>query len=247
MAAKKILSVGFELASNDVTYCDFQEDISLLDWDIVLFKPVIGSYLTYSSDYYQGKPSLSDSSSFRLKEQCDHWHREIKDAFDSGKTVIVFLSELHEVYVDTGERRYSGTGRNQKTTRIVSLHNNYSVIPATLSPVSTKGAAIKLATRNADVIATYWREFEEVSQYKVLLTADKIPACLLTKNGDKPVGALYRSKNSNGSLILLPDIDFYAEGFLREKGDEQHWTPAATQFAARMVSAIVSSNSRSSY
>ncbi|MCC8986408.1 MAG: hypothetical protein LM523_01620 [Candidatus Contendobacter sp.] len=203
MAAKKILSVGFELASNDVTYCDFQEDISLLDWDIVLFKPVIGSYLTYSSDYYQGKPSLSDSSSFRLKEQCDHWHREIKDAFDSGKTVIVFLSELHEVYVDTGERRYSGTGRNQKTTRIVSLHNNYSVIPATLSPVSTKGAAIKLATRNADVIATYWKEFEEVSQYKVLLTADKIPACLLTKNGDKPVGALYRSKNSNGSLIVI--------------------------------------------
>jgi hypothetical protein len=239
MAAKKILSVGLELASDDVKYSGFEEDISLLDWDVILFKPVIGSFLTYSPDYYQGKPSLSDSDSFRLKKQCDHWYREIKDALESGKTVIVFLSELQEIYVDTGERRYSGTGRNQKTTRIVSLHNNYSVIPATLSPISTKGAAIKLATRNADVIAPYWKEFEEVSQYKVVLTADKVPACLLTKNGDKPVGALYRSKNSNGSLILLPDIDFYAEKFLRNKGDEQHWTPAATQFAARMVSAVV--------
>lgn len=239
MTAKKLLSVGFELASDDVQYCDFQEDISLLDWDIVLFKPVIGSYFSYTADYYQGKPSLSDSSSFHLKEQCDHWRREIKDAFDSGKTVIVFLSELQEVYVDTGERRHSGTGRNQKTTRIVALHNNYSVIPATLSPIGTKGAAIKLATRNADVIAPYWKEFEEVSQYKVVLTADKIPACLLTKNGDKPVGALYRSKNSNGSLILLPDIDFYPDSFLKEKGDEQHWRPAATQFAGRMVRAVV--------
>lgn len=239
MVAKKILSVGFELASNDVKYSDFQAGISLLDWDIVLFKPVISSYITYASDYYQGKPSLSDSSSFRLKEQCDHWRREIKDAFDSGKTVIVFLSELQEVYVDTGERHYSGTGRNQKTTRIVSLHNNYSVIPVTLSPISTKGTAIKLATRNADIVAPYWKEFEEASQYKVVLSADKIPACLLTKNGDKPVGALYRSKNSNGSLILLPDIDFYTEKFLREKGDEQHWTPAATQFAGRIVSVIV--------
>lgn len=239
MTAKKILSVGFELASADVTYSGFEERISLLDWDIVLFKPVIGSYLTYSRDYYQGKPSLSDSASFRLKEQCDHWRREIKDAFDSGKTVIVFLSELQEVYVDTGERRYSGTGRNQKTTQIVSLHNNYSAIPATLSPISTKGTAIKLANRNADVIAPYWKEFEEVSQYKVILTADKVPACLLTKNGDKPVGGLYRSKNSNGSLILLPDIDFYTKEFLKAKGDEQHWTPAATQFAARMVSTVV--------
>lgn len=239
MAAKEILSIGFELASDDVQYIDFQSDISLLDWDIILFKPIINSYISYLDDYYKGKPSLSDSTSFRLKEQCDHWRREIKDAFDSGKTVIVFLSELQEVYVDTGERRYSGTGRNQKTTRIVSPHTNYSVIPITLNPVSTKGAAIKLAARNADVIAPYWNEFKAVSQYKVILTADKIPACLLTKNGDKPVGAIYRSKNSPGSLILLPDIDFYPENFLEEKDDEQHWTLAATQFANRMVRAVV--------
>jgi hypothetical protein len=239
MAAKKILSVGFELASDDVQYCDFRADTSLLDWDIVFFKPTIDSYLSYVTEYYQGKPSLSDSSSFGLKEQCDHWRREIKDAFASGKTVVVFMSELQEVYVDTGERRYSGTGRNQKTTRMVALHNNYSVIPAVLNPISTKGSAIKLAARNAEVFAPYWKEFEDVSQYKVVLTGEKIPGCLLTKNGDKPVGALYRSKNSSGSLILLPDIDFYPDNFLKEKGNEQHWTPAAKQFAARMVRAIV--------
>jgi hypothetical protein len=68
MAAKEILSTGFELASDDVQYFGFQSDISLLDWDIILFKPVIDSYIAYSVDYYKGRHSLSDSSSFRLKE-----------------------------------------------------------------------------------------------------------------------------------------------------------------------------------
>src|SRR5258706_1229608 len=108
MGPRKILSVGIELASTEVQYCDFKSDMSLLDWDIVLFKPSIEGYLSHA-DVYQGKPSLSDDSSFRLKERCDHWRREIKDAVDGGKTIVVFLSELQEIFVDTGERRYSGT------------------------------------------------------------------------------------------------------------------------------------------
>ncbi|MFZ2452517.1 MAG: hypothetical protein WAW36_18575 [Methylovulum miyakonense] len=146
MSIKKILSVGFELASNDVKYCNIQSDASLLDWDIVLFKPNMDSYLSYA-EIFQGKPSLSDSYSFQLKERCEHWRREIKDAVESGKTVIVFLSELQEVYVDTGQRTYSGTGRNQKTTRHVSLHSNYTTIPEAIKPISTKGTAIKLVSK----------------------------------------------------------------------------------------------------
>ncbi|MDO8750947.1 MAG: hypothetical protein Q7K03_07375, partial [Dehalococcoidia bacterium] len=71
MAEKRILTIGFELASSDVQYVSFGSKISLLDWDIVLFKPIIDEFLT-SGETYQGKPSLSDSSSFRLKECCEH-------------------------------------------------------------------------------------------------------------------------------------------------------------------------------
>lgn len=238
MSAKRIITVGLELASGDAQYASFQSKLSLLDWDIILFKPEIGDFLSYA-DYYQGKPSLDDSSSFSLKECCEHWRREIKQAFETGKTVLVYLSQLREVFVDTGQRSYSGTGRNRQTTRQVALYTNYQAIPASLSPVTATGASMKLVDKGAEVLASYWSDFESHSRYQVLLTAEKVPACLVTRTGAKAVGALYRSKASAGTLVLLPDIDFYDSNFVKEKGAKQTWTPAAAQFAGKFVSAIV--------
>jgi hypothetical protein len=238
MSERRILTIGLELASPDTQYANFLQKTSLLDWDIVLFKPRIGEFIHYI-DYYQGKPSLSDSSSFQLKDCCEHWRREIKQAVETGKTVIVFLAGLEEVYVDTGQRTYSGTGRNQRTTRHVTEYNNYQAIPATLSPVTATGSSIKLSTRGADILAPYWTEFESVSQYEVILTDPKVPSCLVTRTGDKAVGALYRSKSSAGSLLLLPEIDFYPDKFVKKEGGKQTWTPAAEQFAGLMVSTVV--------
>lgn len=239
MAKKKIFSVGAELAIDEIEYCDFDSEASLLDWDIILFKPSIDA-LVISTQNYQGKPSLSDGHSFRLKECSEHWRREIKDAFEAGKTVIVFLADLNEVYIDTGKREHSGTGRNQKTTTIVADYSNYRCIPVAFNPVKTKGSAMKLASRSAELIAPYWKEFEKYSQYKVVLAGENIPACLTTRNGDKPVGAIYKSKNSNGAIVLLPDIDFDNDDFSEEKDDGLVWTQVATTFASRMLKTVVS-------
>ena len=198
MARKKIISVEAELASNEVEYCKFDSDTSLLDWDIILFKPEIYELANYS-DHYQGKPSLYDSSSFRLKERSEHWRREIKNAVESGKTVIIFLTDLYEVFIDTGRREYSGTGRNQKTTRIVDEYNNYQCIPASINPVKTKGNAMRLAPRGAELISSYWKEFEESSRYKVVLSGEKIPTCITTKNGEKS-----GKSGKRGQIYLIP-------------------------------------------
>ncbi|PMS14449.1 hypothetical protein C0Z18_31635 [Trinickia dabaoshanensis] len=239
MGARKILTIGFELASDDSEYASFDSKLSLLDWDIILVKPKLGDFYAYSDDYYQGKRSLSDSSSFRLKESSEHWRREIKQAVDAGKTVIVYLAPLQEVYIDTGQRSYSGTGRNRQTTRHVALFTNYQAIPAAFSPVATSGTSMKLVEKGAEVLASYWKEFEGQSAYEVLLEGENVPSCLMTRAGDKPVGALYRSKASSGALLLLPDIDFDDERFIEEDESNRVWTTAASQFAGRFVSAIV--------
>ena len=155
MSSRQILTIGLELASSDTQYESLRSKTSLLDWDIVLFKPEIGDFTSYC-EYLQGKPSLSDSASFQLKESCEHWRREIKQAVEADKTVIVFLPSLEEVFVDTGQRSYSGTGRNQRTTRHVAEYNNYQAIPATLSPVTATGSSMKLSARGAEVLAQYW-------------------------------------------------------------------------------------------
>jgi len=237
--SKSILTIGLELASADTKYEKFRSRVSLLDWDIVLFRPLISEFWGAYVDHYQGKPSLDDSSSFQLKEACEHWRREIKQAVETGKTVLVYLPAIQEVYIDTGERRYSGTGRNQKTTTIVAPYTNYAAVPADLKPVNATGTAMKLAPLGAEILAPYWAEFADGSEYKVLLTSETVRPCISTKNGDKAVATILRSKASSGSLVLLPDIDFYPDSFLKQQAEKQVWTQTARQFAARLVSCVV--------
>ena len=233
---KKILAVGLDLASDDVAHEEITSKVSLLDWDIVLFKPLIGEFITHS-DQYKGRPSLSDGRSFQLKAACEHWRREIKQAVESGKTVVVFLAAVQEVYIDTGERQYSGTGRNRATTRIVSPYDNYHSIPADLNPTNTHGTAVQLAPKGAEVLAPYWSEFAAVSEYDVVLTNANLPACLITKSGAKTVGVLMRSKSSSGTLACLPNLEFYRDEFFDENGED--WTEEGTQFSARFISAVI--------
>ncbi|MBJ2223516.1 hypothetical protein [Pseudomonas sp. MF7451] len=118
MANKKILTIGLSLADDETEFCDFDSDISLLDWDIILFKPDISDYIYKRESTFEGKPCLSDDQSFKLKSQSEHWRKEIKAAIEHGKLVLVFLSDLTPLSIATGERRYSGTGKNRRLQKL---------------------------------------------------------------------------------------------------------------------------------
>jgi len=241
---KRILTVGVDLASDSVTNEDFDSRTSLLDWDIILFRPSIESWVS-PHDQYKGKPSLNDNDSFQVKEASEHWRREIKQAAESGKTVVVFLPQLSEVYIDTGNRQYSGTGRNRATTRIVEPFSNYKCLPLDLQPVKSSGTSVKLAPKGADLFAPYWSEFGSLSEYNVLIQSANYQPILLTRNGDRTIGIWVRSKASGGSLVCLPDIDFHRNDFLESTDDDEgtKWTPEAHQFAARFIASIVALDS----
>ena len=149
------------------------------------------------------------------------------------------IRDRYEVYVDTGQRSYSGTGRNQKTTRRVALLTNYQAIPASVEPVAAKGSSMKLASKGADVLAPFWSEFGEKFTYEVTLNAQAVPACVVTRRGEKPVGAIYRNKTSSGTLLLLHDINLAHPSFTKARGEGQHWTEAGKRFGGRFVSAII--------
>jgi hypothetical protein len=96
---------------------------------------------------------------------------------------------------------------------------------------------MKLVDRGSEILAAYWGEVEKHSTYQVLLTGESVPGCLVTRSGGKFVGALYRAKSSAGTLLCLPDIDFYSDDFFDEENDE--WTKDGQQFSKNLVASIV--------
>lgn len=228
MAPRKVAAIGLDLHTSKIEKIQFNSKSSLVDWDVIVFSPN-ASGMTRTSDYYQGKRSLDDDASFRLKERCEHWRREIKLAVDSGKTVICYAHELIEVFVATGERQYSGTGRNRQTTRIVSEYHNYNSLPWDLGPIAATGSQMKLSQR-ASSLSEYWSEFGNASSFEVTFKTPAFAAPITTRNDSVFVGGTIKSE-AGGHLVVLPMLDFYNEDFF----DNTKMNDKAKVFAERLL------------
>lgn len=235
---KTLFSVGFEIPGEGAKYVPFDSELSLLDADVVVFKPNMSSMYGYHYEYYQGKPSLSENASFELKERLEHWRRELNVALASGKAVIVFLTDLQEVFVDSGQRQYSGTGRNARVTRLVSLCSNYDCLPGNLSFTTCTGQTMRLGDQ-AIIFAEYWRLFGDRSTYKVTIDGKVSKRLVVSKDGSQVLGAIIQWKDMPGTAIFLPDTDFEGEGLIEEKSGELHWTKKARALGSQFVNCIL--------
>src|SRR5258706_1185485 len=238
MSEKKIVSVGCQVPGSNSTFISIDSDKSLFDYDIVLFCPNIYPLLG-NPNSYQGKPWLSDHYSFQLKNRLTHWQREIRDALHSSKTVIVFLTKFYDVFIDTGGREYSGTGRNRQTTQILTPYDNYKCLPVDLNLINDKGSEVKL-TSGSEILSSYWSEFKEYSSYEVLLEVKVSKPLIVTRTGEKVLGALVRLKESSGALLILPYLNLDADEFTKENNKgELIWTKEGKQFGARLINSII--------
>src|SRR5713226_2152842 len=89
-APMEVFSVGYEVPCHSAQHVPLESARSLLDADLIIFEPGLGVYETYDS--YQGKPSLGHES-FEVKERLQHWRRELLEAFNAGRFLVVFLSQ----------------------------------------------------------------------------------------------------------------------------------------------------------
>lgn len=240
MARKKVFSIQFEPPGDGTEELSFDSGRSLLDADIIIFRPAVS---VYCNDTYQGKPCLNDDRSVSLLEHAEHWRREILAALSTGKTVFVIASALQEYYVGTGERTYSGTGRNRQVTRQVTGWNNYQSLPIELTPVASRGQGMTL-TADGQVLSSLWQEFEKYFEYEVYLTSDGLKPYVTTRHGDRKLGGLYEDKRHSGSLIVLPNIDFDVEELVEARTDEygertNFWTEEALSVGQRFVNSLI--------
>lgn len=238
MATKTIFTVDFDLPTSDFQYKSFHSNASLLDADIVLFEPKLTYDLDFPNHHYNGKPNLSDESSTKCAYSMKHWNTEIKTAYESGKTIFIFLTTPEDVFVHTSYS-LSGAGRSQTQTRNVKEINSYIMLPISFKDKKTaKGKNIKF-TQEANFLKSYWELVKDFTEYQLYFEYEKAKPLILTKSGDKTVGAMLRN-DKGGTILLLPPFNL-PKNFtgIHADGKTQIWTSKAIQFGKSLVGQIV--------
>jgi hypothetical protein len=236
MPDKKILSIGYEFPGGQVETVPLKSSQSLLDADIVLFEPNLSCYQSYGE--FEGKRKLNETDSKRVQEDTKHWHYELRATHEAGKTVIIFFGSVDEVAAFS-HAGFPTSGRSSKTIHYYSSIRNYDAVPLDVGTIVPKsGKAIKPAGR-LTYLAPYWKEFGPDSPFEAYAEGPVPEPLLLTKSGDKIVGAAWRSSGA-GTTLLLPPLRPDYPGFTKVgKSGGEYWTAKATKYGHRLVAALV--------
>lgn len=236
---KNIACIGINVPGADTENISLSSKTSFLDYDVVIINPEISVFYGYGYDEYNGKMCLDNTNSFRLKEHLEHWRREILEAVKAGKNIFFMLNEKQEVYVATGEKSYSGTGRNRQVTRLVTIADNYEMLPANITITNTNGSSMVLLG-NHNVLAPYWKAIGSNSKFKVLIEGDGFKPLIQTKTGNKAVGAILKNKGSDGSLVLLPYVDFDHDEltYENEEDGKSYWKEDAIKLGKKFIGTV---------
>lgn len=236
---KKLITVGYDLPGHSDCYHDYSSNQSLLDADIVVFEPNLNSYSLDSNEpYYKAKKCFNDNDSFRLKKDTNHWKQELTTALENGKTVFIFFKGLEESSVYTGEKQYSGTGRNARTSRIVTDYHNYKFFPAPLSKIIA-GKGEEIIFKGDQIFSVLWNEFGPLMKYESYFDDQIGQQIFATKTGGKTVGTLL--KVGKGNLVLLPPIVYDEKKFTKydAKSGKEFWTSEADKFGNRLFQILL--------
>ncbi len=235
--ANNIITVGFEVPGNSNNYVRLPSKKSLLDADIVIFRPNFSEFSTTYEKADSGLPQVTKEDSRKLIESITHWKEEIINAIKHGKTVFYILQKYEKCSVYTGQTTHSGTGRSLKTINYVSEVDNYSYLPIKLTLHHSEGSIIKKG-KDFNLISEFWNFFKDNLSYSMYLENSKVKQLLITKTGNKVVSAIYPLEE--GHLILLPKIDYDSEEFTDENEDgEAYWNAEGVDFGKKFMNSII--------
>lgn len=257
--SKKIISVGIDYFPGDeehvlIDCASYKTHVSLADADIIILTPGPTSHDytelhdTYSlaPDKYLGKICLSDNGSGIFHDDLAFWKKEIDKAIESGKTIFILSEKPNEFYYATGKNEYSGTGKNQKTTRIVDIYSSYSILPIPRKNIhASSGSEITYRSTNP-VLRTLWEENKDYFHYQVCYEKDSFNAhpIFFQKKGKDVLGGIVRT-TADGFVVVLPALELEHPDFIQIKTDpltgqeSQFWTKKAMAFTNRFVKGIV--------
>ncbi len=245
---KKIATIGITLPASpeQITTLKFRTRHSLSEFDIVIARPCqsVRSYQSaygYSNPQYKGRYWLDDNDTHKLIEDRNFWKKEFIDFLESGKVLIIFLSTPELGYYSTGQKTYTGTGRNRSTTNQVTDFDPYSMLPISLAGTHfTEGTEIAYRNKNSN-LKNLFETISPYTNYKCVIKKDVFEGnpYIFQKNSDSVVGGVL-SLQGNGKVILLPDIDDESPEFTENKNGKYYYSKEASIFTNKLISSIVS-------
>jgi hypothetical protein len=223
--ARKLISIGYEITGFSEDCYFYSSDQSILDSDVLVFEPE-----TYDTTY-GGKTSLTESGSFTIQQEAEHWRRELSTALEDGKTVFLIFRKFQIVEIYTGQKEFKGA----KTINYVTNYNNYKFSPVALPSMTAKGGS-EVVFKGNPVFATFFREFKKYLRFECYLNDEVVRPLFVTKTGAKPIGAIFNV--GKGHLVLIPPIEYDRKKFIKGKGEKEYWTKEALAFGNRLVKII---------
>jgi hypothetical protein len=225
----------------DAAHASFGSTHSLYDYDLILWDPhrSMQPYLKrgWGAGSYRGLALLSEEQSPRLRRDLARRTNDFDEFLKLGRTIVAFLPGDVRVYIDSGERQHSGTGRNRQTTNVVKLMNIMEALPTKTPRAPSLGEAMQPAHSS---IGPLYRQTSDYWCYASVFDEAEDLRPLLRVSGTTKLAAAQLDHES-GSIILLPilftgapvegdaDEDDYEDDEEAEAGDA---TAAPTDAAA---------------
>ena len=227
---KNIISIGFSLPRKVFKQVDIFSDISLLDYDIVVFEC---TFLVESvQENYKGLPLLRESYSIQLKNAVDHWRTQLNDVFSSGKTVFLFLRKNEKVYIQTGNKQRAGKSNNSPLTNYVDLFEFYEFLPVTIGEI-VSGTGKNVANNNKGVLSQYWKDFGSFSYYEAYFNSVFEGSLIKSKSLNKTIGGIF--KVDKGWLVILPPLNLP----VRKKSSITNWAGDPYKISRKLLTYFI--------
>lgn len=205
---KKIVGINtcFEsLKYENFDEYDFSARVSLLDYGAVVLNAdyLIRRYTTSYDDTYLNKTCLSDYNSAQIVEDFDKIKGQIEELLKQGRNVFVLMGNNANCYICTGEKRFSGTGKNARQTNIVREFDTYSFLPIKINVMEVVGEQIDICCSSPyrEFMANTKDCYYYASYFSVSGNSTKLGKI---KGTDKAVAAVI--PYGNGKIILFPQI-----------------------------------------
>lgn len=186
-----------------LTECYFDSTTSFMDYDAIIIgtESLAHKFTTpYLSSTYNGKLSLSQDDSFRMKETFDRIRIQIIELLKQGKTVFILLANNENCFVHTGHKTFSGTGRNARTTNYVEEFEVFSFLPFTFRPTMVRGEKYDIVCKPP--YSSFFQRTRGLFYYDAYFTAPKKSTLLTLPKSDNAISAVFEYEK--GKIVVLP-------------------------------------------